>query len=49
MADHGSEPIPLMQQILDNQWILLILGIVFPTVLYQLWGVIEVISVPMGQ
>ncbi len=49
MNDQGSEPIPLMQQILDSPFLLLVLGVVFPTVLYQLWGVMEVIAVPMGQ
>lgn len=44
-----DEPIPFMQQVLDNPFLLLFLGIIFPTVLYTLWGVMEVISIPMAQ
>jgi len=47
----GEEPerIPVMQQVLDNPFLLLFLGIVFPTVLYILWGVMEIASVPVAR
>ena len=46
--DDEQEPIPLMQRILDNPFILLFLGVAFPTVLYLIWGIMEIISVPMA-
>lgn len=44
-----SEPIPFMQRLLDNHWLLLILGIAVPTVLYIIWGVMEVAQIPLAQ
>lgn len=43
------EPIPMMQQILDSPFLLLFLGVVVPTVLYLIWGVMEVASIPLAQ
>ena len=43
-----SEPIPAMQRLLDNPFILLFLGVAVPAVLYTVWGVIEVASVPLA-
>jgi hypothetical protein len=43
------ERIPLMQQILDNPFLLLFLGVTIPTVLYILWGVMEVASIPLAK
>lgn len=41
------ERIPAMQQILDNPFLLLFLGVTIPTVIYLIWGVMEVASVPV--
>ncbi|MCZ7565358.1 MAG: hypothetical protein M5U08_17555 [Burkholderiales bacterium] len=43
-----EEPEPFMQQLLDNPWMLLFLGVVVPTVLYLIWGVMEIVSVPIA-
>lgn len=43
-----EEPVPFMQQMMDNPWILLFLGVVVPTVLYLIWGVMEIISIPVA-
>lgn len=40
--------IPVMQRILDNPFLLLFIGITIPTVLYLIWGVMEVASVPIA-
>lgn len=37
-----------MQKLLDNQWILLVIGFVVPTVLYTLWGLWDVLNIPMA-
>lgn len=43
-----TERIPAMQQLLDNPFLLLFLGVAMPTVLYIVWGVMEVASVPIA-
>ena len=42
------EAIPFMQRVLDSPFLLLFIGITFPTVLYLVWGVMEVASVPIA-
>jgi hypothetical protein len=48
MADQ-EERVPVMQQVLDNPFLLLFLGITLPTVLYILWGVMEVANIPVAR
>ena len=48
-ADEMDEGVPVMQQILDNPFLLLFLGIAVPTVLYIVWGVMEIISIPVAK
>ena len=45
--DDGSERIPMMQQLLDNPFLLLFLGVAVPAALYLMWGVMEVASIPL--
>ncbi len=49
MADQENDRIPVMQQVLDNPFLLLFLGITLPTVLYILWGVMEVANIPVAR
>jgi hypothetical protein len=42
------ERIPVMQRLLDNPFLLLFLGVTIPTVLYLIWGVMEVASIPLA-
>jgi len=42
------EPIPVMQRILDNPFLLLFLGVTIPTVLYIIWGIMEISSIPLA-
>jgi hypothetical protein len=48
-ADQTPERIPFMQRVLDDPFLLLFLGVVIPTVLYILWGVMEVASIPLAK
>jgi hypothetical protein len=54
MADDGQdkddeiERIPSMQQLLDNPFLLLFLGVVVPAVFYLVWGIMEVANIPMS-
>ncbi|MCB1543186.1 MAG: hypothetical protein KDJ30_02490 [Rhodoblastus sp.] len=41
--------IPFMQRVLDDPFLLLFLGVVVPTVLYTMWAVMEVASIPLGK
>ena len=47
--DPQAERIPLMQQLLDNPFLLLFLGVMIPMVVYTLWGVIEILTVPLAK
>jgi hypothetical protein len=41
--------IPVMQRMLDNPFLLLFIGISVPTLIYIVWGVMELISLPISQ
>ena len=47
--DVPDEPVPAMQQLLDNPFLLLFLGIAMPTVLYIVWGVMEIVGIPIAK
>ncbi len=47
--DHADEKIPLIQQLLDNPFLLLFLGVMIPMVVYTLWGVIDILTVPLAK
>jgi|TARA_B100001964_G_scaffold68314_1_gene77620 hypothetical protein len=46
--DEDQESVPLLQRILDNPFILLAIGVAFPAVLYLIWGIMEIVSVPLA-
>jgi hypothetical protein len=48
-GDPAPERIPVMQRVLDNPFLLLFLGVTIPTVLYILWGVMELTQVPIAR
>jgi hypothetical protein len=41
-----EEEIPAMQRLLDNPFLLLFIGVTFPTVFYIIWGIMEIIGIP---
>ena len=47
--EQKPERIPVMQKILDNPFLLLFLGVTIPTVFYVIWGVMEIVSIPIAQ
>ena len=56
-TDHESSPattgsaeerVPFMQRLLDNHFLLLFLGVVIPTVLYIVWGIMELVQIPLA-
>ena len=40
--------VPTMQRILDNPFLLLFIGVVVPTVFYVIWGIMEIITIPLA-
>ena len=44
-----QEPLPMMQRLLDNPFLLLLLGILVPAVFYIIWGIIEITQIPIAE
>ena len=42
-----QESIPFMQRVLDNPFLLLFIGVTMPTVLYIIWGILEIAQIPV--
>jgi hypothetical protein len=38
-----------MQRVLDDPFLLLFIGVTIPTILYLVWGVMEIANVPVGK
>lgn len=55
MADPGNKPntekerIPAMQSLLENPFLLLFIGVAMPTVFYIVWGIMEIVTIPISQ
>lgn len=47
--DNAPERVPVMQKILDNPFLLLFLGVTIPTVFYLIWGVMEIVQIPIAK
>ena len=48
-TDTQDEKIPKMQQLLDNPFLLLFIGVLLPMVVYILWGVIDILTIPVAK
>lgn len=46
--EEDEDQIPLIQRVLDNPFILLFLGVAFPSVLYLIWGIMEIVTIPIA-
>jgi len=47
--DDDTAPVPWMQQLLDNPFLLLFIGVLVPMILYTAWGVFDILTLPMGK
>lgn len=45
----GDERVPVMQTVLDNPFLLLFIGVAVPTVSYLIWGIIDIVLIPIGK
>ena len=43
-----SVRIPVMQRVMDNPFLLLFIGVVVPTVFYIIWGIMEIVTIPVS-
>jgi hypothetical protein len=44
----ASERIPFWQRVLDNPFLLLFIGVAVPTILYIIWGIMELVQIPVA-
>jgi hypothetical protein len=47
-AAAAPERLPFFQRLLDNHFLLLFLGVTVPTVLYLIWGIMEIVQIPIA-
>ena len=43
-----SVRVSIRQRILENPFVLLFMGVVFPAVFYIIWGIMELVSIPIA-
>ncbi len=46
--NNEDERIPAMQSLIDNPFLLLFIGVVMPTVFYIIWGIMEIVTLPVA-
>ncbi|HEY8489175.1 MAG TPA: hypothetical protein VIL38_08895 [Thermaerobacter sp.] len=43
----GTPPVPWIQRLLDDEFFLLVVGLMVPVLLYIVWGLMELAQVPL--
>ena len=43
-----KERIPAMQSLIENPFLLLFIGVAMPTVFYIIWGIMEIVTIPVA-
>ncbi len=46
--DLDARDVPFMQKVLDNPFLLLFIGIAVPTLTYIVWGIMELVALPIS-
>jgi hypothetical protein len=41
-----SGEVPMMQKLLDNPFLLLFIGVASPALIYLVWGIMEIVTIP---
>jgi hypothetical protein len=49
MHDDDNAPVPWIQQLLDNPFLLLFIGVFVPMMVYTVWGVVDILTLPMAK
>jgi len=47
--EEPEERIPIMQHVLENPFLLLFFGVAIPTVFYIIWGIMEIVAIPVAK
>jgi hypothetical protein len=47
-SEGNDERIPGMQSLLDNPFLLLFIGVAMPAVFYLMWGIMEIVTIPVA-
>jgi hypothetical protein len=47
--DDENDPVPWVQQLLDNPFLLLFIGVFVPMMVYTVWGVVDILTLPMAK
>ncbi|MBA4176463.1 MAG: hypothetical protein C0505_07870 [Leptothrix sp. (in: Bacteria)] len=47
--DDEHAPVPWVQQLLDNPFLLLFIGVFVPMMVYTVWGVVDILTLPMAK
>ena len=47
-SQEKPEKIPFWQRVLENPFLLLFLGVTMPTVFYIMWGIMEIVNLPVA-
>lgn len=45
----SDSQLPLMQRIADNHFLLLFIGVMSPMLIYTLWGIIDILMIPVAK
>ena len=46
--EERKERIPAMQALIDNPFLLLFISVAMPTVFYIVWGIMEIVTIPVA-
>ena len=49
LSQDENPRVPVMQRILDNPFLLLFIGVVVPSVFYIIWGIMEIVTIPLSR
>ena len=44
-----NEKVPFMQRLLDNPFLLLFIGVMMPMLIYIVWGVVDILTLPIAK
>ena len=45
----ANEPVPQGQKIFDNVWLLFLLSLLISTLIYNVWGIVDLLNVPLAK
>jgi len=48
MAENDDD-VPFMQKLLDSYYVLTVIGVLSPTILYTLWGIVDIMNTPLAK